>query len=127
MGFESVMVNCNPETVSTDYDSSDQLFFQPLTFEDVMDVVDVVKPVGVIVTLGGQTPINLARRLAEAGVPVMGTQPEAIDLAEDRERSIRCWFVWDRVFHPLGGGNCRRGPLLHVVFLSAHCSGPAMS
>lgn len=86
MGFESVMVNCNPETVSTDYDSSDQLFFQPLTFEDVMDVVDVVKPVGVIVTLGGQTPINLARRLAEAGVPVMGTQPEAIDLAEDRER-----------------------------------------
>ena len=88
-GFETVMVNCNPETVSTDYDTSDRLYFEPLTFEDVMAIVEVEKPAGVIVTLGGQTPINLARRLKEAGVPIMGTQPEAIDLAEDRERFSR--------------------------------------
>ncbi|MBM6774000.1 carbamoyl-phosphate synthase large subunit [Olsenella profusa] len=85
-GYETVMVNCNPETVSTDYDTSDRLYFEPLTFEDVMNVIEVEKPVGVIVTLGGQTPINLARRLKAAGVPIMGTQPEAIDLAEDRDR-----------------------------------------
>ena len=85
-GFESVMVNCNPETVSTDYDTSDKLYFEPLTFEDVMDIVDIERPVGVICSLGGQTPINLAARLAAAGVPIMGTQPEAIDLAEDRDR-----------------------------------------
>ena len=85
-GFETVMVNCNPETVSTDYDTSDRLYFEPLTFEDVMNVIEIEKPVGVIVTLGGQTPINLARRLKAAGVPIMGTQPEAIDLAEDRDR-----------------------------------------
>jgi carbamoyl-phosphate synthase large subunit len=85
-GYETVMVNCNPETVSTDYDTSDRLYFEPLTFEDVMDIVEVEKPAGVIVTLGGQTPIKLARRLEAAGVPIMGTQPDAIDLAEDRER-----------------------------------------
>ena len=85
-GFETVMVNCNPETVSTDYDTSDRLYFEPLTFEDVMNVIDYEKPAGVIVTLGGQTPINLAWRLKAAGVPIMGTQPEAIDLAEDRDR-----------------------------------------
>ena len=85
-GYETVMVNCNPETVSTDYDTSDRLYFEPLTFEDVMNVIEVERPRGVIVTLGGQTPINLARRLKEAGVPIMGTQPEAIDLAEDRDR-----------------------------------------
>ncbi|HJB48791.1 MAG TPA: carbamoyl-phosphate synthase large subunit, partial [Candidatus Olsenella excrementigallinarum] len=85
-GYETVMVNCNPETVSTDYDTSDRLYFEPLTFEDVMNVIEVERPVGVIVTLGGQTPINLAKRLKAAGVPIMGTQPEAIDLAEDRDR-----------------------------------------
>jgi len=85
-GFETVMVNCNPETVSTDYDTSDRLYFEPLTFEDVMNIIEVERPTGVIVTLGGQTPINLAKRLKEAGVPIMGTQPEAIDLAEDRDR-----------------------------------------
>ena len=85
-GYETVMVNCNPETVSTDYDTSDRLYFEPLTFEDVMDVVEYEQPSGVIVTLGGQTPIKLARRLEAAGVPIMGTQPDAIDLAEDRER-----------------------------------------
>ena len=85
-GFETIMVNCNPETVSTDYDTSDKLYFEPLTFEDVMDIVDVEKPDGVVVTLGGQTPLKLANALAEAGVPIMGTSPEAIDLAEDRDR-----------------------------------------
>ena len=85
-GFETIMVNCNPETVSTDYDTSDKLYFEPLTFEDVMDIVDVEQPDGVVVTLGGQTPLKLARSLQDAGVPIMGTSPEAIDLAEDRDR-----------------------------------------
>lgn len=85
-GFETIMVNCNPETVSTDYDTSDRLYFEPLTYEDVMDIVDVEQPDGVVVTLGGQTPLKLARALEAAGVEVMGTKPEAIDLAEDRDR-----------------------------------------
>ncbi len=85
-GYETIMVNCNPETVSTDYDTSDMLFFEPLTYEDVMDVVDATDPDGVVVTLGGQTPLKLARALEEAGVPIMGTSPDAIDLAEDRDR-----------------------------------------
>jgi carbamoyl-phosphate synthase large subunit len=86
MGYETIMVNCNPETVSTDYDTSDRLYFEPLTYEDVMDIVDVEQPDGVVVTLGGQTPLKLARALEAAGVPIMGTKPDAIDLAEDRER-----------------------------------------
>ena len=85
-GYETIMVNCNPETVSTDYDTSDRLYFEPLTYEDVMDIVDVERPDGVVVTLGGQTPLKLARALEEAGVNIMGTKPRAIDLAEDRER-----------------------------------------
>jgi carbamoyl-phosphate synthase large subunit len=85
-GFETIMVNCNPETVSTDYDTSDRLYFEPLTFEDVMNIVDVEKPEGVIVQFGGQTPLNLAMRLHEAGVPIIGTAADAIDLAEDRKR-----------------------------------------
>jgi len=85
-GFETIMVNCNPETVSTDYDTSDRLYFEPLTFEDVMNIVDVEKPAGVIVQFGGQTPLNLATRLHEAGVPIIGTTPDSIDLAEDRKR-----------------------------------------
>ena len=85
-GYETIMVNCNPETVSTDYDTSDKLYFEPLTFEDVMDIVDVEDPDGVVVTLGGQTPLKLARALEEAGVKILGTSPEAIDLAEDRDR-----------------------------------------
>ena len=84
--FETIMVNCNPETVSTDYDTSDRLYFEPLTFEDVMNIVDVEKPEGVIVQFGGQTPLNLADRLHTAGVPIIGTSPDSIDLAEDRER-----------------------------------------
>src|SRR5215213_7912517 len=85
-GFETIMVNCNPETVSTDYDTSDRLYFEPLTFEDVMNIVDVERPEGVIVQFGGQTPLNLAMRLSEAGVPIIGTTPDSIDLAEDRKR-----------------------------------------
>jgi len=85
-GFETIMVNCNPETVSTDYDTSDRLYFEPLTFEDVMNIVDVEKPEGVIVQFGGQTPLNLAMRLHQAGVPIIGTAPDSIDLAEDRQR-----------------------------------------
>lgn len=88
-GFETIMINCNPETVSTDYDTSDRLYFEPLTFEDVMAVIDAESAagelVGVIVQLGGQTPLGLAQPLADAGVPIIGTQPEAIHLAEDRE------------------------------------------
>ncbi len=85
-GYETIMVNCNPETVSTDYDTSDQLFFEPVTFEDVMNIIDNVKPKGVIVQYGGQTPLNLAERLEAAGAPIIGTSPDSIARAEDRER-----------------------------------------
>jgi carbamoyl-phosphate synthase large subunit len=85
-GFESIMVNCNPETVSTDYDTSDRLYFEPLTLEDVLAIVDREKPTGVIVQFGGQTPLNLALELKRNGVPIVGTAPESIDLAEDRRR-----------------------------------------
>ena len=85
-GFETIMVNCNPETVSTDYDTSDRLYFEPLTFEDVMNVVERERPEGVIVQLGGQTPLKLAGPLANAGVTILGTSPDAIDRAEDRKR-----------------------------------------
>ena len=82
-GYETIMINCNPETVSTDYDTSDRLYFEPLTFEDVMEVVDWEKPTGVIVQFGGQTPLKLARALAAAGAPIIGTSPDSIDRAED--------------------------------------------
>jgi len=85
-GFETIMVNCNPETVSTDYDTSDRLFFEPITLEDVLEIVEVEKPKGVIVQYGGQTPLKLAVALEQAGVPIIGTSPEAIDRAEDREQ-----------------------------------------
>src|SRR5256884_128917 len=85
-GFETIMVNCNPETASTDYDTSDRLYFEPLTLEDVLEIVDKERPWGVIVQYGGQTPLKLARELAAAGVPIIGTSAESIDMAEDRER-----------------------------------------
>jgi len=94
-GFESIMVNCNPETVSTDYDTSDRLYFEPLTFEDVMAIVETEKPDGVIVQFGGQTPLKLAKDLEAAGVPMIGTSPDMIDLAEDRER-------FQKLLHELG-------------------------
>ncbi len=85
-GFESIMINCNPETVSTDYDTSDKLYFEPLTVEDVLSIYEKEKPEGVIVQFGGQTPLNIANELAQAGVRIIGTSPETIDLAEDRDR-----------------------------------------
>ena len=86
LGIESIMVNSNPETVSTDYDTSDYLFFEPLTTEDVLNICDRMQPDGVIVQFGGQTPLNLARGLEAAGVKIIGTSPDMIDVAEDRER-----------------------------------------
>ena len=94
-GFETIMVNCNPETVSTDYDTSDRLYFEPLTLEDVLEIVHVEKPVGMIVQYGGQTPLKLARALEANGVPIIGTSPESIDIAEDRER-------FQKLLHKLG-------------------------
>ena len=85
-GYEVIMVNSNPETVSTDYDTSDHLFFEPLTVEDVLNIYDRMKPDGVIVQFGGQTPLNLAKPLAANGVPIIGTSVDSIDIAEDRER-----------------------------------------
>ena len=86
LGYETIMVNCNPETVSTDYDVSDRLYFEPLTLEHILNVCDVEQPEGVIVQFGGQTPLKLVRKLADAGVPILGTSPDSIDLAEDRKR-----------------------------------------
>jgi carbamoyl-phosphate synthase large subunit len=94
-GYETIMVNCNPETVSTDYDTSDRLYFEPLTLEDVLEIVDLEKPVGVIVQYGGQTPLKLALELEANGVPIIGTSPDMIDAAEDRER-------FQRMLHELG-------------------------
>jgi carbamoyl-phosphate synthase, large subunit len=85
-GYETIMINCNPETVSTDYDTSDRLYFEPLTFEDVLNIIEAERPEGVIVQFGGQTPLKLAMRLYEAGVKILGTSPDSIDLAEDRKR-----------------------------------------
>ena len=85
-GYETIMVNCNPETVSTDYDTSDRLYFESLTLEDVLEIITLEKPKGVIVQYGGQTPLKLARALEAAGAPIIGTSPDSIDLAEDRER-----------------------------------------
>lgn len=94
-GYETIMVNCNPETVSTDYDTSDRLYFEPVTLEDVLEIIDVEKPEGVIVQYGGQTPLKLARALEAHGVPIVGTTPESIDIAEDRER-------FQQLLHKLG-------------------------
>jgi carbamoyl-phosphate synthase large subunit len=94
-GYETIMVNCNPETVSTDYDTSDRLYFEPLTLEDVLEIVHIEKPVGVIVQYGGQTPLKLARDLEANGVPIIGTSPDMIDAAEDRER-------FQKLLHDLG-------------------------
>src|ERR1700682_2049119 len=94
-GYETIMVNCNPETVSTDYDTSDRLYFEPVTLEDVLEIVHIEKPLGVIVQYGGQTPLKLARDLEAAGVPIIGTSPDSIDMAEDRER-------FQQMIHELG-------------------------
>ena len=85
-GYKTIMINCNPETVSTDFDLVDRLYFEPVTFEDVLNIVEFEKPDGVLVQFGGQTPLKIANALADAGVPIMGPSPENIDLAEDREK-----------------------------------------
>ena len=85
-GFETIMVNCNPETVSTDYDTSDRLYFEPITLEDVLEIYEVEKPKGLIIQYGGQTPLKLAKDLEKNGVPILGTSPDQIDLSEDRSR-----------------------------------------
>ena len=102
MGVETIMANCNPETVSTDYDTSDRLYFEPLTLEHVLSIVEREKPWGVIVQLGGQTPLKLVHGLAASGVPILGTPPDAIDLAEDRERFGQL-LAEEGVLQPLGG------------------------
>ena len=102
-GYETIMINCNPETVSTDYDTSDRLYFEPLTLEDVLEVLDKEKPKGVIVQYGGQTPLKLARDLEAAGAPIIGTTPDCIDLAEDRER-------FQRLIHELGFETATQSP-----------------
>ena len=86
IGYKTLMVNCNPETVSTDFDISDRLYFEPLTFEDVMNIIELENPDGVLVQFGGQTPLNIANKLEEAGVNIIGTKPSAIDLAENRKK-----------------------------------------
>ncbi|MDD2316254.1 MAG: carbamoyl-phosphate synthase large subunit [Desulfobacterales bacterium] len=106
-GYESIMVNCNPETVSTDYDTSDKLYFEPLTVEDVLSIYEKEKPEGVIVQFGGQTPLNIAAELARAGVKILGTSPEAIDLAEDRDR-------FNQIMRKLGIPQPRSG-MAHTV------------
>src|ERR1051325_3426445 len=104
-GYETIMVNCNPETVSTDYDTSDRLYFEPLTLEDVLAIVEKEKPQGVVVQFGGQTPLNLALELKRNGVPIIGTAPESIDLAEDRRR-------FGRLLEELGIPQPRNGTAL---------------
>ena len=86
MGYKTIMINCNPETVSTDFDTSDKLYFEPLTYEDVMNVIDLEKPKGVVIQFGGQTPLNIADKLLQSNVKILGTHPKSIDLAEDRKK-----------------------------------------
>jgi carbamoyl-phosphate synthase large subunit len=104
-GYETIMVNCNPETVSTDYDTSDRLYFEPLTFEDVMNIIEKEQPVGVVLQFGGQTPLNLAVKFSHAGVPILGTSSESIDIAEDRER---CTELLQRLGIPQAPYGCAR-------------------
>ncbi|OQA00128.1 MAG: Carbamoyl-phosphate synthase large chain [Planctomycetes bacterium ADurb.Bin412] len=121
-GYESIMVNCNPETVSTDYDTSNKLYFEPLTVEDVLSIYQKEKPEGVIVQFGGQTPLNIAAELAEAGVPILGTTPDTIDLAEDRDRFRK---VMDRlgIPQPLSG---MAGNLEEALQIAAQIKYPLM-
>lgn len=119
-GYETIMVNCNPETVSTDYDTSDRLYFESLTLEDVLEIVDLEKPYGVIVQYGGQTPLKLARDLEAAGVPIIGTTPDSIDLAEDRER-------FQKLIDKLGlkqPPNCTASSTIEAVQLAAEVGYP---
>jgi carbamoyl-phosphate synthase large subunit len=118
-GFETIMVNCNPETVSTDYDASDRLYFEPLTIEDVLNIVDVEKPWGVIVQFGGQTPLKLSKGLLAAGVNVLGTSPDAIDRAEDRQRSAK--LVSDLGLRQPPGGTATSAAAAEALALRLGC------
>ena len=122
-GYETIMVNCNPETVSTDYDTSDRLYFEPLTFEDVMDIVDVEQPDGVVVTLGGQTPLKLAHALQESGVTIMGTSPEA-DRPGRRPRTFQRGARRARHHVPRRrhGHRASRKPNASPIALGSRCS-----
>ena len=132
-GFETIMVNCNPETVSTDYDTSDRLYFEPLTFEDVMEIIEKEKPEGVIVQYGGQTPLKLSRALAAAGAPIIGTTPDSIDVAEDRERfqklvaslEAQAARQRDRAHRGAGGDHGPRGRAFRWSCGRATCSAGA--
>ncbi len=114
LGFETIMVNSNPETVSTDYDTSDKLYFEPLTFEDVMNIIDREKPDGVIVQFGGQTPLNLARRLEKAGAPIIGTSVKSIDMAEDRKKFSRLLKKL-KINQPEGGSTTSMAKALKIA------------
>lgn len=114
LGYETIMVNCNPETVSTDYDTADRLYFEPLTVEDVLNIIDVEKPDGVLVQFGGQTPLNIARALEEAGAPIWGTSVDTIDLAEDRERFNRLMSELD-IQQPAGATVMNREEALQAA------------
>lgn len=108
LGFETIIVNCNPETVSTDYDTSDKLYFEPLTLEDVLSIYKKEQPVGVIAQFGGQTPLNLAAELEKNGVKILGTSPSVIDLAEDRDLFREMMEKLEIPMPESGGNNSRR-------------------
>ncbi|MEO1784387.1 carbamoyl-phosphate synthase large subunit [Thermodesulfobium sp. 4217-1] len=114
LGKAAIMVNCNPETVSTDYDTSDQLLFEPLTFEDVMNIIERIKPLGTLIQFGGQTPLKLAKSFEKLGVPILGTSPEAIDMAEDRER-FDAFLESLKIFRPAAGIAKSSGEALKVA------------
>ncbi len=114
LGYETIMVNCNPETVSTDYDTADRLYFEPLTAEDVLNIIDVEKPDGVLVQFGGQTPLNIASDLHKAGVPIWGTSVETIDLAEDRER-FNVLLERLQILRPKGGTALNRDEAVQIA------------
>lgn len=114
LGYETIMVNSNPETVSTDYDTSDKLYFEPLTFEDVMNIIDKERPIGVIVQFGGQTPLNLAKRLEQAGAPIIGTSVRSIDRAENRDRFARLLKKLN-INQPLNGSSTSIAQALRIA------------
>src|SRR6185295_10353152 len=114
MGYETIMVNCNPETVSTDYDTADRLYFEPLTAEDVLNIIDAEKPDGVLVQFGGQTPLNIAKALHEAGAPIWGTSYATINLAEDRQEFNKVMAELE-IPQPEGGTALNKAEALEVA------------
>ena len=125
-GYETIMVNCNPETVSTDYDTSDRLFFEPVTLEDVLEIVRLEKPKGVIVQFGGQTPLKLARALEAEGVPIVGTTPDAIDRAEDRERFQHMIQKLDLLQPSNATARSAEDAVVYMPFVVCHQAAPSL-